>query len=66
MKTAEELSDSFKDERARNIKLVAQAKQMGLLDVHGHPVQNQLTDDLRSEGISCIERVPQIKQVREA
>ena len=38
VKTAESLSTDFKDERAKNIKLVAQAKQMGLLDVHGMPV----------------------------
>jgi len=66
VQTAEELAEQFKNERAKNIKLVQQAKQMGLLDVHGMPVQNQLTQDLRREGISCIEKVPQIKQVREA
>ena len=40
MQTAEELAEQFKNERAKNIKLVQQAKQMGLLDVHGMPVQN--------------------------
>lgn len=39
---------------------------MGLLDVHGQPVQSQLTHDLRTHGIQCIEQVPQLKQVREA
>lgn len=66
VETAESLTAQYKEEWARNIKLVTQAKQMGLLDVHGMPVQSQLTEDLRREGISCIEKVPQIKQVREA
>jgi hypothetical protein len=34
--------------------------------VHGQPVQSQLTHDLRTHGIQCIEQVPQLKQVREA
>jgi hypothetical protein len=56
--TAEKLTEQYREERAKNIKLVTQAKQMGILDVHGMPSSNQLTEDLRSEGIACIEKVP--------
>ena len=46
-----------------------QAKQMGLIGksaANEGTMSSQLAQDLKEEGIQCIEKVPQIAEVREA
>lgn len=61
--------DSLKTE---NRELVRQAKQMGLISAKAGTsddrgaMSSQLAHDLKEQGIECIEKVPQIAEVREA
>ena len=52
-----------------NKELMRQAKQMGLIGksaANEGTMSSQLAQDLKEQGIECIEKVPQIAEVREA
>ena len=54
-----------------NKELMRQAKQMGLIgksaaNANEGTMSSQLAQDLKEQGIECIEKVPQIAEVRQA
>ena len=56
------MTHQFVKEKERNSKLIQQGKQLGVVGTMG----GQLANDLKAEGISIIEKVPQIAEIREA
>ena len=69
---AEKMTGEYETMKAENKELIKQAKAMGLITKNGASkdgkatMSSQLAEDLKDQGIECIEKVPQIAEVREA
>ena len=65
------MTKQFRDLKGQNADLVKQARQMGLVSKASqedgeYKMNSQLALDLKEQGIQCIEKVPQIADVRQA
>ena len=67
------MTGEYETLKAENKELLRQAKQMGLVsskskvdDSGTGTMSSQLAQDLKEQGIECIEKVPQIAEVRQS
>ncbi|CDW82395.1 UNKNOWN [Stylonychia lemnae] len=57
------LNDEYLKAKNENAQFRSKAKQLGLLTEDGYGF-SELSRDLQSQGIQCIERIPQINEIR--